>query len=58
MEKDTALDNFMQEPNSCCILYWTNYKYDNQGRLIEEEHSVGSYDNPNPQFQRSTKFQY
>lgn len=58
MKKDTSLDNFNREPYSCCILYWTNYKYDNKGRLIEEVHNMGSNDNPNPQFQRSTKFQY
>lgn len=58
MIKDTSLDEYLHVPNSCCILYWTNYKYDDQGRLIEEKHSTGSYDNPNPAFQRSTKFQY
>lgn len=58
MKKDTSLDNYNREPNSCCILYLTKFKYDNQGRLTEEEYSTGSYDNPNPQFQRSTKYQY
>ncbi len=58
MEKDTSLDNYNREPYSCCILHWTNYKYDSNNRLVEEEYSTGSYDNPNPKFQRSTKYQY
>ncbi len=58
MKRDSSLDNFNREPNSCCILYWTKYKYDNQDRLIEEEHFTGSYDKPTPQFQRSIKFEY
>lgn len=58
MKKDTSLNKFNQEPNSCCILYWTNYQYDNHGRLIKEFHYVGSFDNPKPQFQRGIAFQY
>jgi len=58
MEKDSSLDNYNREPNSCCILYWTEYKYDSIDRLIEEIHSTGSYDKPKPQFQRSIKFEY
>ena len=58
MEKDSSLDNYNRQPNSCCILYWTEYKYDKFDRLIEEVHSTGSYDNPKPQFQRSITFEY
>ena len=58
MKKDTSLGNFTKVPNSCCILYLTSYKYDRFGRLIQEDHSTGSYDNPKPQFQRSINFQY
>ena len=58
MKKDSSLDNYNREPNSCCILYWTEYKYDSFDRLIEEIHSTGSYDKPKPQFQRSIKFEY
>jgi len=59
MQRDTSLDNFVvREPNSCCILYWTEYKYDEHDRIVEEIHSVGTNDNPAKQFQRKIIFQY
>lgn len=58
LQKDTSLDNHSREPYSCCILYWTDYKYDNQGRLVEKTRNSGSFDDPDPKFQYSTKYEY
>lgn len=58
MKKDTSLNDYLHEPNTCCNQYWLEYKYDKMGRLIEEIRSTGSYDNPEPSFQRSTKYKY
>ena len=58
MMRDTSLDNYNREPNSCCILYRTEYKYDHFNRLIEELYTTGSADHPKPQLNRKLTYQY
>lgn len=59
MQRDTSMDNFSaREPNSCCILYWTEYKYNNKGKLIEEIHNVGMNVNPQPHLNWKVTYEY
>jgi hypothetical protein len=58
MTRDTLLSDFNREPNSCCILYWTEMKYDDRSRVVEEIHSSGSFEDPSPNFQWRKKYEY
>jgi hypothetical protein len=59
MQRDTSLDNFIaREPNSCCILYWTEYKYGKNNKLVEEIHSVGMNDKPEPHLNWKVTYEY
>jgi hypothetical protein len=57
-EKDSSLSTYNREPNSCCVLYWTNYRYDSLGNVLKEVHTSASNDNPNPVFQWKRSFEY